>query len=248
MSYKLLETNVIYNEDCLEGMKVIPDNSIDLIVTDPPYKTTPRGSSGGTGGILKEEINKRGKVFKHNDIEFNEWLPELYRVLKDTGHAYIMSNNKNLKDMLIAIENVGFNIYKTLIWAKNSSITNMYYMDSHEYIIFCRKGKAKRINNCGTKSVLNVDNPRNKVHPTEKPVELMEILINNSSQEGELVLDPFMGSGTTAIASLRTGRKFIGFEIDKEYFKLAITRLPKFDKKYLNALPEEEQLTQLQMF
>lgn len=223
----MLEVNKIYNMDCLEGMKSIPDNSIDLIVTDPPYKTTSRGSSGGTGGILKEEINKRGKVFKHNDIEFNEWLPELYRVLKDTGHAYIMSNNKNLKDMLMEIENVGFNIYKTLIWAKNSPITNMYYMDSHEYIIFCRKGKAKRINNCGTKSVLNVDNPRNKVHPTEKPVELMEALINNSSQEGELVLDPFMGSGTTAIACINNNRNYIGFELDKQYYDIANVRINK---------------------
>jgi len=206
-------------------MKGIPDESVDLIITDPPYKTTSRGSSGGTGGILKEEINKRGKVFKYNDIEFNEWLPELYRVLKYTGHAYIMSNNKNLKNMLIEIENVGFNIYKTLIWAKNSPITNMYYMDSHEYIIFCRKGKAKRINNCGTKSVLNVDNPRNKVHPTEKPVELMEILVNNSSQEGELVLDPFMGSGSTGVACVNTNRKFIGMELDEEYFKIAEQRI-----------------------
>jgi len=211
-------------------MKGIPDESVDLIITDPPYKTTSRGSSGGTGGILKEEINKRGKVFKYNDIEFNEWLPELYRVLKDTGHAYIMSNNKNLKDMLMEIENVGFNIYKILIWAKNSPITNMYYMDSHEYIIFCRKGKAKRINNCGTKSVLNVDNPRNKVHPTEKPVELMEILVNNSSQEGELVLDPFMGSGSTGVACVNTNRNFIGMELDEKYFKIAKERIER-DKK-----------------
>lgn len=211
--------------DCLELMKDIPNGSIDLVVTDPPYKTTSRGSSGGTGGILKEEINKRGKVFKHNDIEFNEWLPELYRVLKDTGHAYIMSNNKNLKNMLMEIENVGFNIYKTLIWAKNSPITNMYYMDSHEYIIFCRKGKAKRINNCGTKSVLNVDNPRNKVHPTEKPVELMEVLVNNSSLDGEVVLDPFMGSGTTGVACKNLNRKFIGIELDEKYFNIAKERI-----------------------
>jgi site-specific DNA-methyltransferase (adenine-specific) len=136
-----------------------------------------------------------------------------------------MTNNKNLKDMLIEIENAGFNIYKTLIWAKNSPITNMYYMDSHEYIVFCRKGKAKRINNCGTKSVLNIDNPRNKVHPTEKPIELMEIFINNSSNEGEIVLDPFMGGGSTGIAAIRNGRKFIGIEIDEEYFKIAEKRI-----------------------
>lgn len=206
----------------------IPDNSIDLIVTDPPYKTTSRGSSGGTGGILKDELNKKGRVFRHNDIEFGEWLPELYRILKEKGHAYIMTNNKNLKDMLIEVEAAGFNIFKTLVWAKNSPITNMYYMDSHEYIIFCRKGKAKKINNCGTKSVLYADNPRNKIHPTEKPTELMEILINNSSNEGDIVLDPFMGSGSTGIAAINNNRHFIGIEIDEEYYSIAKQRISDF--------------------
>lgn len=223
MEYKLI------NDDFMEFAKGVPDNSIDLIVTDPPYKTTSRGSSGGTGGILKEEINKKGKVFKHNDIEFSEWLPELHRVLKEKGHAYIMTNNKNLKNMLTEIENAGFNIFKTLIWAKNSPITNMYYMDSHEYIIFCRKGKAKRINNCGTRSVLHVDNPRNKIHPTEKPVDLMEILINNSSNEGDIVLDPFMGGGSTGVAAIKSGRKFVGVEIDEEYYKIANNRILKYE-------------------
>jgi len=223
-----LELNKIYNMDCLEGMKLIPDNSIDLVVTDPPYKTTSRGSSGGTGGILKDELNKKGMVFEHNNIKFYEWLPELYRVLKESCHAYIMTNNKNLKDMLIEIENAGFSIYKTLIWAKNSPITNMYYMDSHEYIVFCRKGKAKRINNCGTKSVLNIDNPRNKLHPTEKPIELMKIFIENSSNENEIVLDPFMGVGSTALACKESNRQFIGFELDKHYCDIANERINAF--------------------
>lgn len=219
---------VVLNEDFMKAAKKISDNSIDLIVTDPPYKTTSRGSSGGTGGILKDELNKKGRVFRHNDIEFGEWLPELYRILKEKGHAYIMTNNKNLKDMLIEVEAAGFNIFKTLVWAKNSPITNMYYMDSHEYIIFCRKGKAKRINNCGTKSVLYVDNPRNKVHPTEKPIALMEILINNSSNEGDIVLDPFMGSGSTGIAAINNNRAFIGIEIDEEYYNIAKQRIDDF--------------------
>ena len=221
----MLELNKIYNMDCMEGMKLIPDNSIDLVVTDPPYKTTSRGSSGGTGGILKDKLNMKGMVFEHNSIKFSEWLPELYRVLKERSHAYIMTNNKNLKDMLIEIENVNFEIFKTLIWAKNSPITNMYYMDSHEYIIFCRKGKAKRINNCGTKSVLNIDNVKNKQHPTEKPIDLIKIFIENSSQENEIVLDPFMGAGSTAMACKELKRNFIGFELDKQYYDIANKRI-----------------------
>ena len=223
----LLEINRIYNMDCMEGMKLIPDNSIDLVVTDPPYKITSRGSSGGTGGILKDKLNMKGMVFEHNSIKFSEWLPEVYRVLKERGHAYIMTNNKNLKDMLIEIENANFKIFKTLIWAKNSPITNMYYMDSHEYIIFCRKGKAKRINNCGTKSVLNIDNVKNKQHPTEKPIDLMKIFIENSSQENEIVLDPFMGVGSTAIACINTNRNYLGFELDKKYYEIAKNRINK---------------------
>ncbi len=213
--------------DCLDLMKDIPDESVDLILTDPPYRTTSRGSSGGTGGMLKEEINKKGMVFQHNTTQFSEWLPKLYSIIKEQGHLYVMVNNKNLSKMLVEVEKAGFKIFKTLIWAKNSPITNMYYMDSHEYIIFCRKGKAKRINNCGTKSVLNVDNHRNKVHPTEKPVELMEILINNSTLEGQTVFDPFMGSGSTGVACMNLNRNFIGIEIDEKYFEIAKERICK---------------------
>ena len=211
--------------DCLEVMKSIPTGSVDLILTDPPYKTTSRGSSGGTGGMLKSDDFKKGTVFKHNAITFDEWLPECYRVLKNDSHAYFMTNNKNLLPMLKAIESAGFKVFKTIIWAKNTAITNMYYMDSHEYIIFCRKGKARKINNCGTKSVLSFDNPRNKTHPTEKPVELMEVLITNSTNDGEVVLDPFIGSGSTGVAAKLNNRQFIGIELDPDYFAIAKNRI-----------------------
>lgn len=211
--------------NCLAVMSSMPKNSVDLVLTDPPYKTTSRGSSGGTGGMLKSDINKSGMVFKHNTIKFDDWLPECFRVLKDGGHAYFMTNNKNLLPMLKAVELAGFNIFKTLIWAKNTAITNMYYMDSHEYIIFCRKGKAKKINNCGTKSVMFFDNPKNKVHPTEKPVGLMTQLIENSTNDSDVVLDLFMGSGSTGVACVNTNRKFIGIELDEDYFGIAQERI-----------------------
>ena len=217
----------LINGDCINILNDIikTGNKVDLIVTDPPYKTTSRGSSGGTGGMLKDQLFKDGMVFKHNDVEFSDWLSVLFEILKDGGHAYIMTNNKNLKNMLVAIEDAGFNIFKTLVWAKNTAIINMYYMDSHEYIIFCRKGKSQKINNCGTKSVLNFDNPREKLHPTEKPVDLMKILIDNSSSEGEIVLDPFMGSGSTGVACMQSNRNFIGIEIDENYFNISKQRI-----------------------
>lgn len=226
-----MELDVIYNEDCLEGMKKLPDGSIDLIVTDPPYKTTPRGSFGGTGGILKDELNMKGKVFVHNNITIHDWIGELYRVLKESGHCYIMCNNTNLNEFLTQIKKAEFNIFKTLIWKKDNCITNQYYMDSHEYIIFCRKGKAVKINNCGTKSVLEIANPKNKIHPTEKPIKLMEILIENSSNPGDIVLDPFLGSGTTTVAAVNTNRHYIGFELDEKYFDIACQRLDEAEEK-----------------
>jgi len=219
----------LINGDCLIEMDKLIEQGIkaDAIITDPPYKVTSRGSSGGTGGMLKDELNKKGIVFKYNTIKFNEWLPKCYTILKEDGQAYFMTNNKNLKEMLIEVEKAGFKIFKTLIWSKNTAITNMYYMDSHEYIIFCRKGKAKKINNCGTKSVLFFDNPRNKVHPTEKPVKLMEVLINNSSKKNEVVLDPFMGSGSTGVGCVNTNRNFIGIEKELKYFNIATDRINK---------------------
>lgn len=223
----------LFNANSLDILKDIPDNSIDLIVTDPPYRTTARGSYGDTGGILKDELNMKGKVFLHNDIKITDWIGELYRVLKESGHCYIMTNNVNLCEYLIEIKNAKFNIFKTLIWQKDNCITNMYYMDNHEYIIFCRKGKAIKINNCGTKSVLNIANPKHKNHPTEKPIELMKILVENSSNEGGIVLDPFMGSGSTGVACVNTGRNFIGIELDENYFGIAKDRINAAKSEWL---------------
>lgn len=225
---KLNEGNhLIFNEnamDVLDAM-IAKGKKVDMIFTDPPYKTTSRGSYGGTGGILKEELNMKGKVFEHNDLDISDWIGKLYEVLKDTGHCYIMTNNKNLRHYLNEIEKAEFNIFKTLIWKKDNCITNMYYMDSHEYIIFCRKGSAVKINNCGTKSVLEVANPKNKLHPTEKPTDLTDIIIANSSKEGETVFDPFMGVGGCGVSCKNLGRKFIGIELSEDYYNIAKSRM-----------------------
>ena len=107
------------------------------------------------------------------------------------------------------------------------------YMSQFEYIIMIRKGKHKRINNCGTSDVLNIPNKKLKdennktIHDTEKPVDLMKILIENSSNEGDIVLDPFMGIGSTCVASKILNRQYIGFELDENYYSVANNRLSK---------------------
>lgn len=217
-------------DNCLEIMKDIPDNSIDLIVTDPPYKVTSRGSAGNSGGMLKKEINRKGQVFEFNDISCKKYAPEFYRILKDGTHCYVMTNHTNLIEMLNVFTSVGFNFVKCLIWNKGNKIMGQFYMSQYEYIMFFRKGKARKINNCGTSDILNINNKKTKIngknlHDTEKPVELMKILIENSSDENDIVLDPFMGIGSTGMACKQLKRTFIGIELDKKYFEIAKRRI-----------------------
>lgn len=227
----------LYNDDCMNIMKTLEDNSVDLVVTDPPYKVTSRGSAGNSGGMLQKKQNKKGLVFKHNNIAISDFLPELYRILKDKSHCYIMCNHKNLYPFLEEINNFKgkdggkFNFIKSLIWVKDNKIMGQYYMSQFEYILFLRKNGAKKINNCGTSDVIHIANKKLKgadgknLHDTEKPVELMQLLIENSSNENDIVVDPFMGIGSTGVACKNTNRKFIGIELDEEYFNIASKRI-----------------------
>ena len=259
----------LYNEDCLEVIKNIPDNSIDLIVTDCPYHIVSGGCTTGTygngqgifqketGGILNKRVigknkqgyilentkhislfgilndndnttyTKQGKLFKYNDIKFSEWLPELYRVAKPQTHIYIYISARNIKELQIEAEKVGFKYQNIIIWKKNNSTPNKYYLNSYEMILMLRKGKAKNIKNMGTKNLLEINNilGGKKTHPTEKPVELNKIFIENSSNEGDVVFDPFMGTGSCGVACKELNRDFIGIEIDERYFKIAKERI-----------------------
>lgn len=221
----------LVNEDCRIALPQLENESIDLIVTDPPYKTTARGNAGNSGGMLQKKQNMQGRVFDFNDIDCSEYAGEFYRVLKDGSHCYVMTNHTNLIKMLNTFTSVGFHFIKSLIWDKGNKIMGQYYMSQFEYILFFRKGKGVKINNCGTSDVLSIPNKKSKddkgknLHDTEKPVELMSILINNSTKEGGVVLDPFMGIGSTGIAAVQSNRKFVGFEIDKNYFDIAKDRI-----------------------
>ena len=241
----MLPTNKIYNMDCLEGMKQIPDNSIDLIVTDPPYKIVQGGCSNeavtinACGGILNKhdgdniELVKKGKIFNHNEIQFNEWLPEIYRVLKDNSHCYIMINGRNLAELQMEAEKVGFRFHNIIAWDKGNATPNKWYMQRLEFILFLFKGEAKNINNMGTTTLLQVPNIKRgtKLHPTEKPTDLMKILIENSSKKNDIVLEPFAGCGSTLLACKETGRNFIGFELDKHYHSIAEKRLLNYQEQ-----------------
>lgn len=210
-------------------MKNIPDGSIDLVVTDPPYKTITGGDSDGKNSTRpKGMLSGNRKLFAHqNNIKPFQWIPELFRVLKEGSHCYIFTNHLNMKDMLIESERAGFKLHNILVWEKNNCTPSQFYMKNCEYILFLRKGKAKWIRNIGgSKTVHQFQNIiGRKVHPTEKPVELMQYYVENSSSDDGLVLDPFMGSGPTGVACLNSGRDFIGIELDEEYFRIAKDRI-----------------------
>lgn len=222
----------LHNSNCLDILKTIEDESISLCVTDPPYKITPRGNVGTTGGLLKSKLSMEGKIFNHNNISISEYAPELYRILKDGSHCYIMTNHINLIEMLTTMENVGFHFIKSIIWDKGNKIMGRFYMSQFEYILFFRKGKGIQINHCGTSDILSIPNKKLKdengknLHDTEKPVELMKILIDNSVRDkDDIVIDPFMGIGSTGVACKELDVNFIGIELDENYYKIAKERI-----------------------
>jgi site-specific DNA-methyltransferase (adenine-specific) len=211
--------------------KFLPD-SIDLIVTDPPYKVISGGTkskwkSGWKISVLK---NNDGKIFKHNTIKVRDWMGLLYRVLKPGRDCYVMVNNVNLLDYMRAAEEAGFKFHNLLRWDKNTKNANRWYMKDCEYTLYLFKPPARTINNPGSSQGFFAKNPRNKRHPTEKPVSLFRHYVENSSEPGWLVLDPFMGCGTAAVACLKSGRNFIGCEIDPSYFAVAQKRVNRRER------------------
>lgn len=220
----------LYKGDCLEVMKQIPDKSVDCVITDPPYRVISGGRnddisrakwSSPCGVLTKND----GKIFTHNDIDFEDWIPEIYRVLKDDSDFYCMTNTINLFKINECCTRCGFKLHNLLVWEKNNATPNRWYMKNCEYTLFYYKGKAKAINNMGSKTVHSFNNPREKNHPTEKPVGLMGLYVSNSTQPNDTVLDPFMGSGTTGVACKQANRNFIGIELDDKYFEIAKNRI-----------------------
>ena len=217
--------------DCLERIKELQDASVDLCISDIPYKLIGGGKGDGVNskrpkGILSDNTQLM-QVPK-----FEDWLPELYRVMKDGSHIYLMCNFKNLNDLMNKTEAVGFKHVNLLVWEKNNCTPSQFYMKNCEYTLLLRKGKSKYINNIGdSKTVHKFNNIiGNKVHPTEKPVDLMKFYVENSSNVGDVVLDMFMGSGSTGVAALSTGRKFIGIELDLNYFNNSKERVVNEEK------------------
>lgn len=223
----MLELNKIYNMDCLDGMKQIPDGTIDLCVTDPPYLIETQG-----GGLYAQQDKQYVKEL--NDIKDGfrtEILDELCRVMKRIN-IYLFCSQKQiipLTDYFVTKRGCNWNL---LCWHKDNPVPacgNKYLTDT-EYLLFFRQKGVKLYGNFDTKRTwfntpLNQADKEKWGHPTIKPLGIVRTLVFNSSEEGQTILDPFMGSGTTAIACIKEKRHFIGFELNKEYFDKAQQRI-----------------------
>ena len=220
----MIELNRIYNEDCLKGMKYIESNSIDLIVTDPPY-------------LISYKTNHR-KNKKHdfcteilnddNEQLIKDYIKECYRILKKDTAMYMFCSSKRIDFFKQESENSGFKVKNIIVWVKNNWTAGdlkAQFGQQYEFILLLNKGR-KEFNGTRLTDVWSFDRVvgKEQVHQNQKPVELIEQCILKHSHEGDVIFDGFMGSGTTAIACINTNRNYIGFELDKHYCDIAIER------------------------
>ncbi|WP_348659110.1 DNA-methyltransferase [Heyndrickxia faecalis] len=220
-----MQTNVIINGNCIEEMRKLPNESIDLIITDPPY-------------LIDYQSNHRQKETRFDPIEndrgnfsmITDFLDEAERIMKPNTAIYMFCSWHNVDFFKQEFEQ-RFKLKNILIWKKNnhgSGDLKGSYAPKYEMILFGHKGRAL-LRGKRYADILEFDrvSGAKMVHPTEKPVGLIEFLIKNSSEEGDIVLDGFAGSGSTLLAARNTNRKFIGYELDKKHFQVAVDRLNK---------------------
>ncbi len=210
----------LYNGDCLEVMDKLISRGIkvDAIITDPPY------GMDFQSGYRKEKHNK---IKNDNNLEWLEdFVHKSYLLAKDNSAHYIFCSFHHIDLFKQAFEK-HFKIKNILVWEKNNTSMGDLKADfapKAEFILFIQKGR-RFINGSRDSNIFKFARTGNKIHPTQKPVDLMEYLIEKFTDENEVVLDPFMGSGTTGVACKNLNRNFIGIELDEKYFEIAKERI-----------------------
>lgn len=219
----MTKINEIINGDTIEGMRNMADGSVDLVVTDPPY-------------LMNYQSRRRvvSDKFRHiaNDVDAHElisdYIAECHRILKDDTAIYMFCSWHHIDFFKTEFERY-FKLKNLIVWNKNnhgSGDLKGAYGPKHEFVLFGHKGRTlfreKRIPDvidCAKIPSVRL------THPTEKPTDLLDIFIRNSSDEGDVVFDGFAGTGSTALSALSNGRQFIGYEIDEDYARIANERL-----------------------
>ena len=250
---------VLFNNDCLEIMALIPENSIDMVFADPPYLLSNNGFTCQNGRMVSVNKGKWDKSKGINeDISFHdEWIRSARRVLKPEGTIWISGTYHNIYQCGYLLQKNDFHILNDIVWFKPNASPNLscrFFTASHETLLWARKDKkSKHIfnyeemkngnfpedklkkDNTQMRSVWSIPTPKPTEkefgkHPTQKPLDLLMRVIMASTDSESIILDPFNGSGTTGVAAVLAGNRFyIGTEIDENYCKLSESRL-KFIK------------------
>lgn len=229
----MIELDHIYNEDCLAGMRRMPDGCVDLVVADPPYafKATTGGGAFGT----KSEDGRKGRAYHAELLQMSrgfavDWMDEACRLCR-VPNMYVFCSKDQIPQLLDYAVKRKLN-YDLLTWHKTNPVptcSNKYLSDT-EYIVFIRGKGARVYGSYETKrkwwiQPVNVSDKKLYGHPTVKPLNIIRQMIVNSSEQGGVILDPFIGTGTTAVAAIREGRRFVGFETDGKYYATAVGRI-----------------------
>jgi len=253
--------------DCLEELKKLPDRSVDLVFADPPYNLQLGGDLLRPDNSKVDAVDDHWDQFESfaaYDAFTRAWLKECRRVLKDDGALWVIGSYHNIFRVGVAVQDLGFWILNDIVWRKANPMPNFKgtrFTNAHETLIWAAKGKGARrytfnydamkmandelqmrsdwtLPLCTGEERLK-DGTGAKAHPTQKPEALLHRLILASTRPGDVILDPFFGTGTTGAAAKRLGRKFVGIEREEEYARLAKARIAKV----LPASPEEVAVT-----
>ena len=244
-----LEIDQIYNMDCLEGMRLIETSTIDLVITDPPFAIDFKAKRANYNRTASRVIQGYNEIPRQHYYAFTySWMKEVMRLLKPSGSMYVFSGWTNLKDVLNALDDVGFTTVNHIIWKYQFGVyTRRRYVTSHYHCLYvCKDDSKRRFFPYARFSREARDENRRSLHyrdkedvwvinreywngdaktPTKLPAELIAKILAYSSLPGDLVLDPFMGSGQVAVVCKMLGRRFLGFEIARDCYEFAYNRL-----------------------
>lgn len=212
------------NVDAVEFLNSLPECSVDLVITDPPYESLEKHRAKGTTTRLKVSAASSNEWFRifPND-RFPELFAAVFRVLKKNTHFYMFCDQETMFIAKPLAEAAGFKFWKPIVWDKEKIGMGYHYRSRYEFILFFEKGK-RRLNNLGIPDVLSAPRIRNG-YPTEKPTILSKTLIEQSTEAGALVVDPFMGSASVGISALMSGRTFWGNDVSEAAFHLSSNRI-----------------------
>src|SRR5687768_7151182 len=214
-------------QDAVSWLRDQPAASLDLLITDPAYESLEKHRAIGTTTRLKHSKSSSNDWFRvFPNARFGELFDEVFRVLRRDTHFYLFCDAETMFVAKPEAERAGFRFWKPLVWDKKTIGMGYHYRARYEFILFFEKGKRK-LNDLGIADVIAV--PRiHRGYPAEKPPAVSEVLIKQSSVPGELVADPFMGSGSVGVAALKLGRRFMGTDVNIEAVRLSAQRLRAF--------------------